>query len=141
MKTYYPNDTLMLDGRAVHITFPTPNVLKVSYDLDAVLPGFFDRFAYALDSPVTASGDPAALTLARYSPSRYRLDGDVQAYEVQLAGLLRSGLLKRFESSAYAFARTCRTMARSHEAFLTLSRHRQSSDGRGAHGLDRDRQR
>ena len=120
VKTYYPNDTVMLNGREFPITFPTPNVLKVSYDLDAVLPGFFDRFAYALDSPVAASGDPAALTLARYAPSRYRNDGDVQAYEVQLAGLLRSGLLKRFESSAYAFARTCRKMANSHDAFLSL---------------------
>ena len=40
------------------------------------------------------------------------------SHEVQLAGLLRSGLLKRFESSAHAFARTCRKMAASHDAFL-----------------------
>jgi hypothetical protein len=120
VKAYYPNDTVIIGDQEVHITFPTPRVEKVTYDLDVVLPGFFDRFAHALDSPVAASGDPSVLTLARYAPSRYRTDGDVQAYEVQLAGLLRSGLLKRFESSAYAFAQTCRKMARSHDAFLSL---------------------
>ena len=120
VKTYYPNDTVKIDGQVVPIMFPTPRVQKVSYDLDAVLPGFFDRFAHALDSPVAATGDHTVLTLARYAPSRYRNDGDVEAYEVQLAGLLRSGLLKRFESSAYAFARTCRRMAHSHDAFLSL---------------------
>jgi hypothetical protein len=120
VKTYYPNDTVKIDGQVVPIMFPTPRVEKVSYDLDAVLPGFFARFAHALDSPVAASGDPSVLTLARYAPSRYRLDGDVEAYEVQLAGLLRSGLLKRFESSAYAFAQTCRKMAHSHDVLLSL---------------------
>ncbi len=40
--------------------------------------------------------------------------------DLQLAGLLRSGLLKRFESSPYAFALTCRRMADSHDAFLDL---------------------
>jgi len=64
--------------------------------------------------------DPNVLTLARYAPSRYRLSGQVDAYEVQLAGLLRSGLLKRFESSAHAFACTCEKMAASHDAFLAL---------------------
>lgn len=120
VKSYYPNDTVTIDGQAVHITFPTPRVERVSYDLDAVLPAFFDRFAHALDSPVAASGDPSVLTLARYAPSRYRTDGEVEAHEVQLAGLLRSGLLKRFESSACAFARTCRKMANSHDGFLGL---------------------
>ena len=60
------------------------------------------------------------LTLARYVPSRYRLGGDADAFEVQVAGLLRSGLLKRFESSSYAFANTCRKMAASIDDFLEL---------------------
>ena len=122
VKRYYPNDTVTIDGRRIPITFPTPTVVKVSYDLDEVLPGFFDRFAHALDGPLAGGSvaNPDVLTLARYAPSRYRRDGIADAYEVQLAGLLRSGLLKRFESSAYAFACTCRTMAASHEAFLRL---------------------
>jgi hypothetical protein len=122
VKRYYPHDTVQIEGRTVPIVFPTPRVVQVDYDLDAVLPGFFARFEHALDGPLPggAATYPDVLTLARYAPSRYRLDGNADAYEVQLAGLLRSGLLKRFESSAYAFARTCRKMAASHDAFLSL---------------------
>jgi hypothetical protein len=121
VRRYYPNDTVELDGATTTITFPTPRVRKVSYDLDDVLPGFFPRFAHALEGPQSAVDvDPEVLTLARYAPSQYRLDREVVPYEVRLAGLLRSGLLKRFESSARAFALTCRTMARSHDAFLDL---------------------
>src|SRR5205807_3863650 len=39
-------------------------------------------------------------------------------YEVQNAGMLRSALLKRFESSAYAFRRTVKKMVTSHDHFL-----------------------
>ena len=119
VKRFYPNDTVRLDGRPQPISFPTPRVRKVSYDLDAVLPGFFDRIAVALD-PDDESDNPGALTLARYSPSQYRLDRALDTYELQLAGLLRSGLLKRFESSPHAFAETCDRMATSHDAFLSL---------------------
>jgi hypothetical protein len=120
VKSYYPNDTVVVDGQRVAITFPTPRVVKVDYDFDAVLPGFFDRLARALDGTPAAPGDPTVLTLARYMPSGYRIDGGTVAHELQLVGLLRSGLLKRFESSSYAFARTCRRMAHQHDAFLTL---------------------
>jgi hypothetical protein len=45
------------------------------------------------------------LSLARYVPSRFRVDTDPEEqYEQQNAGLLRSALLKRFESSAYRSA-------------------------------------
>lgn len=120
VKSYYPNDTVIVDGQRVSITFPTPRVAKVDYDFGAVLPGFFDRLARALDGTQTAPGDPTVLTLARYMPSSYRADGGTAAHELQLAGLLRSGLLKRFESSSYAFARTCRRMAAQHDASLSL---------------------
>ena len=122
VKRYYPNDRVLVDGEWVPITFPTPRVRKVTYQLDDTFPGFFDRLTHALDGPasVGAEPDPSTLTLARYEPSRYRFDRAVLSHEMQLAGLLRSGLLKRFESSAHAFARTCRTMAASHQAFLAL---------------------
>ena len=119
VKRFYPSDTVRISGVETQIIFPTPRVRKVTYELDAVLPGFFDRFAAALD-PDAEPGSPGLLTLARYVPSRYRLDHDVDAYEIQLAGLLRSGLLKRFESSPFAFAETCDRMAKSHNAFLSL---------------------
>jgi len=123
VKRFYPTDTVRIGGRDVPITFPTPRVRKITYDFDAVLPGFFDRFAAALDADDATAPDPArrphVLTLARYAPSRYGPEG-IQAREVQLAGLLRSGLLKRFESSPHAFARTCEKMADSHDGFLGL---------------------
>ena len=119
VKRFYPNDTVRIGGREQPITFPTPRVRRVVYDLDAVLPGFFDRIALALD-PDAGPDDPKALTLARYAPSQYRHDRALETYELQLAGLLRSGLLKRFESSPHAFSLTCERMAASHDAFLAL---------------------
>ena len=119
VKRFYPNDTIKVGGQDQQIVFPTPRVHKVDYNLDAVMPGFFDRFAHALD-PDVGIEDPSVLTMARYSPSQFRLDHEEDAYEKQLVGLLRSGLLKRFESSPYAFAETCERMATSHDAFLSL---------------------
>ncbi len=123
VKRYYSNDVVPIDGIDTQITFPTPRVLKMSYDLDAVLPGFFDRIARALD-PDADPDDPEVLSLATYEPSRYLGDSaDIRPddhYERQLAGLLRSGILKRFESSPHAFANTCERMAKRHDAFLSL---------------------
>lgn len=128
VKRFYQGDEIVIDGRRQPITFPTPRVVKVTYDLDAVLPGFFDEVRAVLggeDRVDTTEGTvtvitPPQLTLARYMPSLYATAGEVEQFEVQNAGLLRSMLLKRFESSGHAFARTCRTMLGSHEAFLAL---------------------
>ena len=119
VKRFYPNDTIKVGGQEQQIVFPTPRVHRVDYNLDEVMPGFFDRFAHSLDSE-TGVEDPSVLTMARYSPSQFRLDHAEEAFEKQLAGLLRSGLLKRFESSPHAFAETCERMANSHDAFLSL---------------------
>jgi hypothetical protein len=119
------------------LVFPEPVVRRVDYDLAPVLAGFFDTFAHALgadrdpDEPDPfyagdipdgglATLDAARLTLAGYMPSRYRLDKEYKPYEVQVAGLLRSGLLKRFESSGYAFCATCRKMADTLEGLTLL---------------------
>jgi hypothetical protein len=129
VKRYYPNDRVVIDGEEVPITFPKPRPLTVGYELDESLPGFFHRFAVAMgahtdktdaDRIEQATDELPVLTFARYVPSRYLREGKPEAYEVQVAGLLRSGLLKRFESSSYAFARTCRKMAASHDDFLDL---------------------
>ena len=131
VKSSYSNDRIKLGDQMVPIEFPIPRVRKVTYDLDAVMPGFFDRFAKALDirDGSAAGADPKVLSLARYTPSRYRHDGIHETYEGQLSGLLRSGLLKRFESSPHAFARTCTTMADSNDAFLTLLANGQVATG------------
>lgn len=123
IKKYYPNATIP-DGKGGRsaITFPTPEVKRVDYDLEASLPGLLDRLAAALDDPAPGTGGQKSdvLTLARYTPSAYLNSGGSDVHEMQLAGLLRSGLLKRFESSAKAFSRTCHKMADSHDAFLEL---------------------
>lgn len=105
------------DGRLVTIVFPQPRPITVRYDLEAALPGFFDRIADALDP----DNGTDLIEFARYRLAEYRKSGGDEE-EVKrgyaVVGLLRSGLLKRFESSGYAFAKTLSKMAREHELFL-----------------------
>jgi Helicase conserved C-terminal domain/PLD-like domain/SNF2-related domain len=130
VKNHYAGDTVTIDGVEQVITFPTCRVVRVDYNLNDVLPGVFNDLAIALgadidpdvNGPLASAvilADPGAvLTMARYVPSRFQLDGDTEAYEAQNAGLLRSGLLKRFESSSHAFEQTVTTMIASQERFL-----------------------
>jgi hypothetical protein len=126
VKRYYPRETVEVGGDLVPIHFPKPRVRAASYDLESALPGFFLRLAHALEceeGDCSHTGEVAAsptLTLARYVPSKYLVGDSVESFQIQLAGLLRSGLLKRFESSAHAFALTCERMAAGHDAFLSL---------------------
>ncbi len=94
------------DGTPVR--FPTPRLTTRRYDLDEAHPGLLDLIATAID----------ALTMARYTPSAYELDADERAAEVQLAGLLRSGVLKRFESCWAACLATVEHMLAAHDTFL-----------------------
>lgn len=115
VQKWYPHDTVeMRDGTRISIQFPKPNVASVTYDLDEVLPGFFEEVADILQPE---EGDPP-LTMARYSPSRFNRAGERDNREVALVGLIRSGLLKRFESSSHAFATTLERMVDAHDAFL-----------------------
>jgi superfamily II DNA/RNA helicase len=115
VKRFYPNDLITLpDGRQVPIAFPKPVPSTINYQLDAVLPGFFDRLEQAL---MPEDGHPE-LTLARYQPDTYLAGGTPPDQDLPVIGLLRSGLLKRFESSSHAFARTTARMVREHDLFL-----------------------
>lgn len=115
VQKWYPHDTVELrSGERVSIQFPKPNVASESYDLDEVLPGFFDEVKNILQPE---EGDPP-LTMARYWPSRFRRSGESDNREVALVGLIRSGLLKRFESSAHAFAMTLERMVQGHDTFV-----------------------
>ena len=115
VKRYYANDTIRQpDGTEVTIQFPQPHVHKGSYDLEKVLPGFFDEVTEIL----APEDGHARLTMARYWPSKYRRGGQPDAREAALVGLIRSGLLKRFESSAHAFALTLKRMVTAHDNFL-----------------------
>lgn len=115
VKKHYEHDSIRgPDGKLVPIRFPKPIASTLEYDFDEVLPGFFDRFEQDL---APASGPPR-LTLARYQPERYLGGLEPDGEDTALVGLVRSGLLKRFESSAHAFRMTCERMAAQHEAFL-----------------------
>ncbi len=116
IKKHYQDDRIPgPDGVFVPITFPKPVPTTVRYDLDQVLPGFFAHFASAL---MPEEGEPL-LKMARYQVERYLLEPEEDiTKEGALVGLLRSGLLKRFESSAHAFANTCRKMAKQHALLL-----------------------
>lgn len=113
--TYYPNDRVQgPNGTLIQVKFPKPHLHRIDYTLDAVLPGFFGEFAAAL-MPEDA---PPLLSLARYHPVTYRKDDGEDITEAALVGLVRSGLLKRFESSVHAFATTLKRLVEGHDAFL-----------------------
>jgi len=115
VKKHYQNDMIKgPEGILIPIRFPKPVASSIAYDLDEVLPGFFERIEEALMPTV----GPPLLTMARYKPERYPAGGGDAREDTALTGLLRSALLKRFESSAHAFSLTLTKMIREHEAFL-----------------------
>jgi hypothetical protein len=117
VKKHYAGDTIVgPDGRPQPIVFPQPRAITVRYNLDDLLPGFLDRLEDALDPD---SGE--AIAFARYMPEAFLLgesDAEEDARARATVGLLRSGLLKRFESSAFAFRKTVEKMVREHRVFL-----------------------
>ena len=123
VKKHYQGDTIPgPDGKPIPIVFPQPVALTVRYSLDEALPGFFEKLEDALDPDHGAH----PLLFARYDLEAYRRGiepGNPEHLEEigrarATAGLLRSALLKRFESSAYAFGKTVRKMAEEHNLFL-----------------------
>jgi superfamily II DNA/RNA helicase len=127
VRKWYPNASILdTRGNVVPVRFPKPRPLRVEYSFDRVLPGFFDR----LEEALMPEEGPPKLTMARYMPSRYRLgpaekaetvedtEARAEPHERQLVGLLRSALLKRFESSVHSFARTAERLVKAHEGFL-----------------------
>jgi hypothetical protein len=121
VKRHYGGDTIVLpDGRTATIIFPTPQAITVRYSVSGVLSDLFDQIEVLLD-PDQGS---RSISFARYTPDLYLLgegdlieDGDARA--AATVGLLRSGLLKRFESSTRAFERTLRKLVTEHRRFLT----------------------
>ena len=126
IKRYYPNATINVGGEQVPVVFPTARVIRSRYDFAGSMPGLIEDLEDALDGYTFEWGAPppeGVLAMARYNPSMYHLNrANVDHAEVQLAGLLRSLLLKRFESSPMAFASTARRMATSHEGLVGLIR-------------------
>ncbi len=129
VKDHYPNEFLKNPkGESVQIKFPTPRVRRIDYDLADAGESLVHRVLEALhidenedlySAYETAKADPNRLMMARYTPSRYlKGTGVVQRFQIQNAGLLRSALLKRLESSPKALYFTIQTLISSHEKFL-----------------------
>jgi Helicase conserved C-terminal domain/PLD-like domain/SNF2-related domain len=128
VKEHYANELIIgPDGKPTAIKFPQPKVRRIGYDLDADGLSLIDAMVYALDDPADPhaphawedrSRDPKRLMLARYLSSMYTVDHDLQEYQITNVGLLRSGLLKRLESSPQALHSSLEKMIASHEAFL-----------------------
>jgi len=118
VKKHYTGDTIVApDGRRVPIIFPQPQPITVRYTLDDPLPALFDEIETALDP----DGRRGALTFARYGTDAFRNgvnNGDDDTRLAATVGLIRSALLKRFESSPYAFQRTLESLIGGHEIFL-----------------------
>ena len=102
----YP-DTTFPDGTPV--AFPRPSLSTERYDLDEAYPG--------LVRDITAK--IGALTMARYRPSAYELNGEESSTESSLGALLQSAILKRFESCWRACLETVERMIAAQEVFLT----------------------
>lgn len=121
IKKYYPNSTIKVKNDQgilidTPIVFPEPVAKCVRYSFEQQLGDFFSELERCL-APETGE---AAIKFARYQHEAYRNDGGGDAPPMgALIGLLRSGLLKRLESSAYAFHRTISRMVREHEIFLS----------------------
>ena len=114
VKKHYGGDTIAgPDGAPRPIVFPRPQALSVRYRLDDALPGSFDRVEAALD-PESDGG----IRFARYRPEAYLAAAPEAGEHAAAAGLLRSALLKRFESSAFAFQETTKRMVEGHDRFL-----------------------
>jgi superfamily II DNA or RNA helicase len=100
-------------GDGTPVKFPTPVLSTPRYSIDDAHPGVVRAVALAING----------LQLARYMPSRYLLnpeDAHMANAEVQLAGLLRSGVLKRFESCWQSCLITVKRMIAAHDQFLKL---------------------
>jgi len=90
------------------VKFPKPTLRTRRYDLDTAHPGLFETITDQID----------ALTMARYRPSAYEAGGEETTVEAQLGGLLKSQILKRFESCWHACLETVQAMLAAHDAFL-----------------------
>jgi superfamily II DNA or RNA helicase len=117
VKRHYPGETIRgADGVLRPIVFPKPVASSIRYPLPASHVALFDALADALDPETGAN----LLRFARYAPDAYRRDRDEDdslAAE-NAAGLLRSGLLKRFESSLHAFRLSLARMIAEHDRFI-----------------------
>jgi hypothetical protein len=118
IKREYPHEQIRLsNGQLALIRFPRPVLKTIRYQTTALMKELLEELEKAL---APADGVPA-LRMARYQPEQYLLPEnrpEGMRSENPVVGLLRTALLKRFESSVDAFCRTVERMIREHEVFL-----------------------
>lgn len=117
VKRYYPMSQIEgPDGVMMPIRFPEPELKTIKYNFEDILPDLFDRLESALAPP---EDEEPEVTMARYTPDWYKLEEQENLVpQLALAGIIRSGLLKRFESSIYAFRCTLHHLIDAHYAFI-----------------------
>jgi len=111
VREHFPNAVVQTPSGPLRIVFPDVHLEPVRYDFDALKPGLFPRVADAIE---------ARLTMARYRTGFYAAPPRDVARQEFLAGLLRSQMLKRFESSAAAFLLTLTRMLEAYERTIAL---------------------
>jgi len=128
IKKEYTNDQIRNNrGELVQIVFPTPSVSRLEYTLDKEADDLVSMVLHSLDVGtdehlVIRSGekrDPTRLSLARYASSFYSKGSNYDHTQLTNVGLLRSGLLKRLESSTAALIATFERLIVSHTAFIS----------------------
>lgn len=124
----YPGETIIgANGQPMTISFPKPKVRRIEYEVDKEGLALIDRMINALTVPDNADeytaymgcpADPEKLLLARYKSSAYLVNEESEGYQSSNAGLLRSAILKRLESSPHALLHTLDTLIVAHSDFL-----------------------
>lgn len=118
---------VMVGGR--HQFFPKRELESLRYSIDAVYKGIYQEIRGYLGRPRGEGGEPKPgvhLTYARYGLWNYvykekqRVTPYVELHRagINLRGLIRTSLFKRFESSIHAFRESLRRMIRTHDMFL-----------------------
>ena len=133
IKDEYSGDSMIgPGGKEITIEFPTPKLDRLDYDFTPAGEKLLRAVVYALEGQEydprikgdmeralkERCGDPKRLSMARYVPSLFATDLEVERRQISGSALLESALLKRFESSTIALRNTLNKMIASHETFL-----------------------
>ena len=115
IKSFHSGELIQTEAGEKRIIFPTPVPSTIKYDLDEEMPAIYGLVEKYLDCE-----NPDCLSMAIYKTDYYRdnvAEGDRRRLDA-MAGLIMSGLLKRFESSEAAFRKSLQRKMAQHEKFL-----------------------
>lgn len=108
--------------------FPKRQLRTIEYSIEATYRGLYEQLKQYIGTAISAGEGHATphLLYARYGLWRYVLPAkrnrspynELQRAGINLRGLMRISLFKRFESSVHAFRRTLQRMLASHRTFI-----------------------